>query len=1097
MLVFFSLLLMAGSGVNLAESSFTHHYQLNQEAESFLVLNPLLKSIAEDRSDLTKHSRLFLVLRKMMAQEPAHSSAAIQYTADFFNTYMDPFQDEPLVLYAHGMLAKLAGDYFQAIKHFEAGIRKGARFWEIFAELISYYRNKRELLGGIDLLQERILQDPTNSFLYQALGFIHFWLDDYDPSRENLNLAFELQERSGNLKALTDCLYNQAYLSMYLNQYDRADQEIRRSIKLAQKNDDLYGKVQGMELRSFIFIDQGDYHSALELCRQAYELASSHGDPKLEALCHRTLGVIYMETGDPASAQDYLNRAEAWYKRSGEDRLLGVVYHWQSMLFKHLGDFPKALNIAQQGLDISQREGFRTAEAFHLSAIGDFYYALGHYDKALTYNKKALLISQNYIGKWSREECLNSIGSVYLETARYREALEYFKLALNYIRQIYHTREEARCLYNIGLAYRDLQDDDTALDYFKRSRREAELSGNKAILGMALIRLGDQALLRKEEKEAEELYQAALAIGNETGHPAIYWQSCVGLGALSARQNRILEAADYYQRAVAVIEDQRNHIMEHEYSAGFFQSKLEVYENLINLYFGLHVINPDQGYDRECLFYAEKAKSRAFLDDLKASRIDPMTFPGSAESQQKIKNLSRNVSRLLTELSRSDLDRIKREALWEQLERTEEELQVEVETARRVRPDLAQLMRCEPSRLSDIRSKILMPGTALIEFLVGEHHLFIFYATEKKLVIHRLGDGETGLIRDLVHNYTQLLASPNMNASDCVAAGQRLYELLILPGKDVITDDIQSLIIIPDREFCMLPFEALSSGTKTAAGRNVANYLLHQYAITYAPSASALINILERVQSQKHRKDLLAVGDPTYRDKLEQNTGPDWDNLLQEYYREKRFAVDPLPYTRREIKAVTRFFRKNRCDILLGNTATEDNVKNLRLSDYRIIHFATHSLLDEQVSDRTALVLTQDSDPQEDGFLQVREIYQKELDADLVVLSACRTGLGKLEKGEGILGLPRAFFCAGASTVLVSLWPVGDRSTARFMEYFYAHLSAGDSKQTALRHAKLDMLSAKDIKPNEWAGFILMGEGKHTISLQQPSLWQRIKSRIF
>ena len=1067
------------------------------QLDSIPSLAPILKAIEADSSDPTAYRSLFLALRKRLAQGQPNSSEAFLQTARFLKSRLALFPDDPLVRFACGLLAKLTGDYSKAVEHMETGIQNGARFWKIFAELIPYYRSKQELLQAIDLLQERISQDPSNSFLHQGLGFIHFWLDNYGLSRRHLDLALELQEKTGDHKAQTDCLYNQAYLSMYLNQYDRADQEIRRSIHIAQKITDLPGKVRGMELLSFIMIDKGDYHSALELCLSAYALARQQGDPDLEAMCHRTLGVAYMETGDLAAAQDYLDRAGAWYKQIGEDRLLGILHYWKSLLFKHLGDFPQALEIAQQGLEISQREGFRTAEAFHLSAIGDFYYSLGLYDKALTYNKKALLISQNYIGKWSRGECLNSIGAVYLETARYREALEYFKVALNYIRQIYHIREEARCLYNIGLAYSKLEDFDRALDYFRRSRREAELSGKKTVLGMALIRLGDLALRREEEKEAEALYRPALTIGDETGHPAIYWQACVGLGALATRQNRILEAADYYQRAVAVIENQRNHIMEHEYSAGFFQSKLEVYENLVNLYFGLHVINPDQGYDRECFFYAEKAKSRAFLDDLKASRIDPMTFPGSAESRQKIQTLSQNVSRLLTELSRSDLDRTKREGLWDQLERTEEELQVVVEAARRVRPDLAQLMRCEPSRLPEIRSKILKLGTGLIEFLVGEHHLFIFYLTDDRLAVHRLGDKETKLTRDLVRNYTLLLASSNMTASDCAAAGRRLYELLILPGKDVITKDIDSLIIIPDREFCMLPFETLSTGTKESADGKTPDYVLYHHAITYAPSASSLVNILARDHDQLRQKDLLAVGDPTYWDKQDHGTGADWDNLLQEYYREKRFEVDPLPFTRREVKAVTRFVQKNRCDIFLGKAATEDTVKSLRLNDYRILHFATHSLLDERVSDRSALVLTQDSDPEEDGFLQVREIYQRELDADLVVLSACRTGLGKLEKGEGIQGLPRAFFCAGASTVLVSLWPVRDRSTARFMELFYYHLSSGKSKQTALRQAKLDMLDSKDIRPSDWAGFILMGEGKQSIMLQRPSFWQRIRSRIF
>jgi len=1061
-------------------------------------IKPILSTIMSDENRLSEYRNLFLNLRRsLLPGAPAGVSEAIEETARFFDLRLEEQPDNPYFLYGRGTAAKLAGDYKGAVRNLEAGIKAGARFREIFEEVIPYYRTKHELLQAIELLEEVLARNPENSFLHQGLGAIHFWLDDYGPSEKHLRQALKLQEAAGDIRAQAACLLNLANLDMYLNLYGRARQDVELSIRFAVECSDVPSELRGLELLGFLLIEQGEIRKALELVSSVYDRARELQDPDLEMLCSRTLGVAYLEAGDLGAAEDYLSQAASWYERIGEDRRLGVVQYWQSLLYKYLGDFSRALEIARHGLAISQKEGFRTAEAFHLSSIGDFYYSLGHYAKALSYNKKALLISQNYIGKWSREECLNSIGAVYMETSRYREALEYFKLALNYIRQIAHNREEARCLYNIGLAYIELGEEDRAFEYITRSRREAEHSGKKAILGMAVIRLGDLALRRRDLKTAEQLYQFAMEIGSQTGQPAVCWQAYAGRGDLAAHLNFPLEAADYYRRAVAVIEDQRNHIMEREHSSGFFQNKLEVYEKLVTLYFELHSINPDAGYDWECFHYAEKAKSRAFLDDLRSAHIDPRTFSGTPESNIKIHALSNEISRILTDIGGSGPDRARSEELWESLERREEDLQVAVEAVRRIRPDLAMHLRSEPSGIPEIRKKALAQGSALIEFLVGEQSLFIFYLTRERLVIHRLNQAEMQVISKLARDYSHLLSSPRMTSWDCAESGRRLYKCLILPGREVITKEIRNLIIIPDGELCFLPFEMLTESSEPAFDGKSPDFLFQRFSVTYAPSASSLVNIMKRTQIQPRSKILLAVGDPYYPERRGSVGREEWENPIQEYYRYKRFEVEPLPFTRKEIRAVNRFVSPGQRDTLLGKAASEEAIKSLRLKDYRILHFATHSLLDEQVASRSALVLAQDDDPSEDGFLQVREIYGMELNADLVVLSACRTALGKLEKGEGIQGLPCAFFCAGARSVLVSLWPVGDRSTSRFMEFFYEHLFRGESKQEALRGAKLNMIKAKDTQLRQWAGFILMGDGGDRIELSKPSFWQTIKSLLF
>jgi CHAT domain-containing protein len=160
----------------------------------------------------------------------------------------------------------------------------------------------------------------------------------------------------------------------------------------------------------------------------------------------------------------------------------------------------------------------------------------------------------------------------------------------------------------------------------------------------------------------------------------------------------------------------------------------------------------------------------------------------------------------------------------------------------------------------------------------------------------------------------------------------------------------------------------------------------------------------------------------------------------------------------------------------LDTEASEARAKRLPLGEYQIIHFACHGFLDERSPLRSALVLSIDEDKEEDGFLQVREINNFRINADLVVLSACQTGNGPLEKGEGLLGLNRTFFQAGAHAVLSSLWPINDETTATFMDDFYSFLVQGEDKDSALRQAKIKMLRSSHTHPFYWAGFILYGD---------------------
>jgi CHAT domain-containing protein len=252
--------------------------------------------------------------------------------------------------------------------------------------------------------------------------------------------------------------------------------------------------------------------------------------------------------------------------------------------------------------------------------------------------------------------------------------------------------------------------------------------------------------------------------------------------------------------------------------------------------------------------------------------------------------------------------------------------------------------------------------------------------------------------------------------------------------------------------------------------------MIKEYMVGYVPSLSSL-RILKKRQLNKPKPsfDLLAVGNISYGSNGE--VADQASGALFELGFPQVINLPALKYSALEIQNISRFFKKSRVTVLSQDKASERKLRSLTLSDFKIIHFATHSLIDDKRPARSAVVLSRIENQSEDGLLQAREIFNLNLNADLVTLSACQSGLGQFIRGEGIEGLSRAFFYAGSSSVLMSLWAVNDQATCQLMERFYRHLRRSESLMDALRSAKREMIDTGAVShPYYWAGFIVNGK---------------------
>ncbi|HET9235209.1 MAG TPA: CHAT domain-containing protein, partial [Candidatus Eisenbacteria bacterium] len=389
--------------------------------------------------------------------------------------------------------------------------------------------------------------------------------------------------------------------------------------------------------------------------------------------------------------------------------------------------------------------------------------------------------------------------------------------------------------------------------------------------------------------------------------------------------------------------------------------------------------------------------------------------------------------------------------------------------------------------LATLRTAALPTDKDLIlEYALGDSGSYVWAITRKGMTLHRLPDKkkiqDTSrlLRRSLEEDVSRLRGrapttteTPVLSWRDHATA---LGDMLLAPVAEVV-QMASRVAIIPDGALHYVPFEMLVQGSSK-------QYALEGKTVRYAPSAGVLARLSLLQRHPGLPEPFLGVGDPVFNGQAAK-TVASVEPVVQGAFRsgipgtgETRLL--PLPNTRKEVITIGQFFDKERPRLLLGAEATEANLKEPGfLSRFRILHFATHGLTDERFPKRCCLALSA-ADSASDAFLEAEEIYALPVRADLVVLSACETGKGRMVRGEGVLGLPRAFLHAGARNVVVSLWSVSDEGTADLMTSFYREMIQKKRPAAeALARAKQDMMRSDEWHhPFYWAGFVLIGPGQ-------------------
>lgn len=825
--------------------------------------------------------------------------------------------------------------------------------------------------------------------------------------------------------------------------------------------------------------DLGEVETALDFAERALAILDTLGNSINEARTRTLLGLIYRRLGEGERALGFFRQALELARESGDGRSEAVALANMAVTQWRRGKLQEALDLFDQALERNRRVGNRPGEASVLQQRGSLYVTLGDRARALADYRRALDLHQAAENLAWEASTLNSIGRLERETGRPDRALTHHAKALEIGRRAENQRVEAEALYGIGVAYLAAGDPERGLSHLDGAlalwRKVQDRHGQAQTL--LEIAAGEQALGRAE---ALERHGQALDLARQVEDQAL-------LGACLLRRARLLRDRGDLQAsradaesALELVESARGRVASQNLRASYFATKRSYSELYVDLLLRLEESRPGEGFGAAAFQASESARARVLLELIAEGRID-VREGIAAELKQREERLGERLAwtqvQLLENLASPSPREEKTAALRRELagvEQEREKLEAEIRTRH---PRYAEVLYPEPLRLAQAQS-LLDADTALLEYSLGSERSVLFVVTREGLTIHRLPPA--GEIAGRVLDLRETLRRPRADlAGRYVELASSLYQELLAPAASVLAGK-RKLLIAPDGALALLPFEALLSDRRASQGRSFAGlpYLIRTHAVAYVPSASVLASLRSPGRPAAGPSAVLqfvAFADPVLEDGARTAAGKGEPPVrsAEPWSRD----LPPLPQTRREVDGIARLYPPGETAVFLQEEACEENVKEGALASARRIHFATHGVLDEELPQLSGLVLTRRPGSREDGVLRVFEIFNLRLSADLVVLSACETGLGKQVTGEGLIGLARGFLYAGASSLVVSLWRVADDSTPGLMLDFYRHLDRGDEKSEALRRAKLAMIDGgTGAHPSLWAPFILMGE---------------------
>ncbi len=871
----------------------------------------------------------------------------------------------------------------------------------------------------------------------------------------------------------------------------------QEALKLWEQVDDKSWEATTLNNIGRVYDDLGEKQLALKYYNQTLLIDRAVANRRGEATTLNNIGSVYNSLGEKQQALKYYNQALPTLRAVGDGGREATTLNNIGLVYDDLGEKQEALKYYNQALPIFRAVGDRKGEATTLSNIGSVYNSLGEKQEALKYYNQALPILRA-VGDRGREAAiLNNIGSVYNSLGENQEALKYYNQALHISGAVGDGTGVATTINNIGTVYNSLGENQEALKYYNQVlpiRRAVDDRQGEATtlnnIGVVYDSLG-------EKQQALKYYSQALPIFRAVGDKGMEATTLFNMAFLERSQGNLKQAQTQIQAAIEIIEDLRTKIADQQLRASYFASVQNYYKFYTDLLMQLHKKDPSKGYDALALEVSDRSRARGLIELLTEANIDikkgidPKLLAEETSLQWQINAQEKLLSELASKKETPEQVLTNTKQKIQDLLKQQRELEVKI---RANNLEYADLKYPQPLTLKQIQ-QALDKDTLLLQYSLGEERSYLWAVTPDSLYSYELPKRQQidKAAKNLYDNYLKNPGYQGVSPEETAKAANELSQLILKPVADKLGQ--KRLVIVGDEALQYIPFAALTTSTKSADGSDY-QPLVVNHEIISLPSASTIAILRKQTTGRtKAPKTLAILADPVFSANDDRVTGKssnvannDIDQQLQESALKrstrniKRSEIQRLPGTEKEAQEILKLVSPSENIQAFGFDANYNWATNDQLSQYKILHFATHGFLDSTEPELSGIVLSliDKQGKSQRGFLRLADIFNLNFPAELVVLSACQTGLGEEVKGEGLVGLTRGLMYAGAARVVVSLWNVDDEATSLLMSQFYSQmLQQGKTPAAALRAAQLKMWSQEKWRnPYSWSAFTLLGEWK-------------------
>jgi CHAT domain-containing protein/predicted negative regulator of RcsB-dependent stress response len=939
-----------------------------------------------------------------------------------------------------------------------------------------------------------------------SIGEVYSYLGETQKALENFNEALPLRRAVGDRRGEAETLHNIGAVYDDLGERQKALEKYNEALPILRAIGDRSGEAATLNSIGLVYDSLGEMRKALEKYNEALPLRRVVGDRRGEAVTLSNIGGVYWPLGETQKALEKYNEVLPIKRALGDRRGEATTLNNIGLVYQLLGEMQKALEKFNEALPILRALGDRRVEAVTLINTGAVYWSLGEPQKALEKYNEALPIFHTAGDSPGEAVTLSRIGKAYHSLGDMRKALEKYNEALPILRGVGNRSWEAGTLNNIGDVYRSLGETQKALGKFNEALPILRTVGDRRGEAQTLHYIGLVYDSSGETQKALEKFNEALLLRREVGDRNGEATTLLGIARVEQKRGNLTQARQTVEQAVGVIESLRTNITSQELRASYFASRHEFFETYIDMLMQMHKQNPAAALDPLALAVSERARARSLLELLKEARadirqgVDGSLLERERSLQQRLNARAAEHARLL---NRKHTPEQADAAAKEIASITAEYEEVQAQIRSRS-PRYAALTQPQPLSLMEIQQQALDEDTLLLEYALGEKRSYLWLVSHRSIDSYELPP-RAELEAATRRVYELLTARPKRGTPpdpQFIAQARTLSRMLLGPVASQLGG--KRLVVVAPGALSYLPFAALPAPEDKKRPAGDYEPLIANHEVVNIPSASVL-SIIRREMADRQRaaKSVAVLADPVFEEsdprlasaKNGSSSGemPATPAANAEHaeltrairtmnFSDARAGFTRLAFSRQEAESIVALTTKGTGLKATDFSASRALALSPQLSQYRILHFATHGLLNNERPELSGLVFSlidREGKPQ-DGFLRLHEVYNLQLNADLIVLSACETGLGKEIKGEGLIGLTRGFMYAGAPRVVASLWNVDDLATAELMKLFYQRmLKDGLSAGAALRAAQLELSGQKRwASPYFWAGFVLHGEWK-------------------